>query len=761
MTVDHGSASNLQSSIAARADDLLRESQFRSNRRIDYMFAVLMILQWVGAILATLFVSPYTWIGERWEVHLHVWLAVLLGCVITSLPVLLAVRRPGETLTRYVIAVAQVSFSCLLIHVTGGRIETHFHIFGSLAFLAAYRDWRVLVCASIVVATDHLARGVFWPQSVFGVLTSGPWRWVEHTLWVVFENVFLIIGCVRSRREMVEVAWRTAELESSHTEAEKQAVRLTQEKTARESLIEQAPEVVVTMDSAGRVIGWNRQGQETFGWSASEAIGTNCETLLIPETLRSNSKNCFAWIGRNLEPRLNVQIESVVCNRQNEEFPVEVSFVAIQTENELQYCGFIRDISARNDYEAGLEAARIAAEESSRTKTHFLTNMSHEIRTPLTAIMGFNHVLRFQSDAISAEEREELLAAVESSAGNLLSLVNDLFDLTKIEAGQIAIIRDRCDPDMIISEVVDAFRTPARSKRLELDSRWSSPVPASIRTDPLRLSQILTNLVSNAVKFTDSGSVDIEAKIEQVDRQPPQLVIAVKDTGIGIPEGSLEKVFHPFEQVDGSVTRRYGGTGLGLAVSRRLAKEMNGSLTVESRTGYGSVFTLKIDAGKPMSRRSNGVSDDSSVARLDQSSSPTTPGSGKPDLTGFRIMLCEDKPENRKLLEFLISSAGGHVEIAVNGRDGVDLATRQDFDIIIMDMQMPVMDGYTATRTLRSEGLDIPIVAVTAHAMAGAEQKCLEAGCTKFVPKPFNPRDLLSLLKQLIEEHAAVSDSAS
>src|SRR5437773_6354725 len=208
--------SEARPSIAPRAAALFAEHQLEIFQRTDRMFAGLMVLQWLGGITAALVISPRAWSGALNQTHLHVWAAIFLGGAIISLPILLALTRPGTLLTRHVIAVAQMLISALLIHLTGGRIETHFHVFGSLAFLAFYRDWRVFVPATLVVALDHFLRGVYWPQSVYGVLTASPWRFVEHAAWVIFEDVFLTVSAIQSRREMWSIAERRAELEATN-----------------------------------------------------------------------------------------------------------------------------------------------------------------------------------------------------------------------------------------------------------------------------------------------------------------------------------------------------------------------------------------------------------------------------------------------------------------------------------------------------------------------------------------------------------------
>ena len=203
-------------SIARRGQVLFGQHCQSILKRTDRLFAGLMVFQWLAGIAAALWISPKTWAGQHSQTHLHVWAAVFLGGVISSFPILLALKRPGAASTRYVIATAQMLMSALLIHLTGGRIETHFHVFGSLAFLAFYRDWRVFVPATIVVAADHFVRGVYWPQSVFGVLTASPWRWVEHAGWVIFEDIFLIKSCLQSVKEMRDIAAQKAQLEATN-----------------------------------------------------------------------------------------------------------------------------------------------------------------------------------------------------------------------------------------------------------------------------------------------------------------------------------------------------------------------------------------------------------------------------------------------------------------------------------------------------------------------------------------------------------------
>ncbi len=607
-----------------RAQALFNQQWFENASRTDRMFAVLMVLQWIGAIIVSLVVSPKSWEGAQSHIHPHVWLSLLLGGVLTSLPVYLACRMPGRTATRYVIAVAQMMFSSLLIHVSGGRIETHFHVFGSLAFLAFYRDWKVLMPATLFVAGDHFIRGVFWPATVFGIAAPDPWRWIEHAGWVIFEDVFLVIACRNGVREMWASSLRTAELERTNGDMQDQQAEL-----------------------------------ET-AYAAKDAIAS------------------------------------------------------------------------------ALHVAKEAAEESSRAKSAFLANMSHEIRTPLNAILGFGNLLLDDIDG-DVEQRRDYLQTIHNSGRHLLGLIDDVLNLSKIESGQMEIEPVRCSPHEIIAATVSILRVSAEERGLSLEYFWKSDAPEAITTDPARLRQILMNLVGNAIKFTEVGSVQVSARI--VQEPAPRLIIDVIDTGIGIDTRGIQHIFDPFVQADSSITRRFGGTGLGLSISRRLARLLGGELTVDSQFGRGSVFSLSIPTGGL-----DGIAMLRSPASDIVQSSPPASQRIAPTLSNCRVLLVEDGGTNRKLIRLILERAGAKVRCAENGLAGVEAATSEPFDVVLMDMQMPVMDGYRATRELRRLGSTLPIIALTAHALAEDEQKCRDAGCTDYLTKPIDKNRLLSMV---------------
>ncbi len=404
-----------------------------------------MVLQWIAGIVFAVWISPLAWAGATSRTHIHVWSAVFLGGAICLFPSMLGIFRPGRASTRYTIAAAQMLMGALLIHLTGGRIETHFHVFGSLAFLAFYRDWKVLVPATIVVALDHMLRGIFWPQSVYGVLVTSQWRWIEHAAWVAFEDVFLIVSCRRSLAEMKATAARTA-----------------------------------------------------------------------------------------------------------------------------------------------------ALEEATRAKSDFLASMSHELRTPLNAIILYSELMQEEIDEMSPTQAVGDLQRIHSAGHHLLELINGILDLSKIEAGKMTLSLDHFDIGGMIGRVVDTAGPLVRQNGNTLTVNCAGTV-GSMYGDSMKTGQVLLNLLGNAAKFTRQGSITLSVARDDSARNAA-VVFTVSDTGIGMTAEQMTKVFEPFTQADVRTPRKYGGTGLGLTISSRYCRLMGGTLSVESRPGAGSHFTVRLPA---------------------------------------------------------------------------------------------------------------------------------------------------------------------
>ena len=603
--------------FAARTKELRDRHYQKITILIDRLFVGVFAGQWALAVVLSLVLSPRTWDGAASQVHPHVWFAIGLGGLLAIPPALLAWLQPGKLITRCAIAVAQMAFGALLIHLTGGRIETHFHIFGSLAFLAFYRDWRVLVIATAVVLVDHIGRGVLAPESIYGVASMQPLRWLEHAGWVVFEDVFLVAGaCVVGQRELAAIAERLARLER----------------------------------------------------------------------------------------------------------------------------------------QAGLEQGMADAQEASRAKSEFLANMSHEIRTPMTAIIGYADLLL--DPETTPTERLTHIQTIRRNGEHLLGILNDILDLSKIEAGKMTVEQVRCSPSMIIVDVASLMRVRAKEKGLFFEVHYQTPIPETIQSDPTRIRQVLMNLVGNAIKFTASGGIRILARCENVDSASPTLTLEVVDTGIGLSEPQVAQLFQPFVQADTSTTRKFGGTGLGLAICRRLAHILGGDISIDSSPGRGSSFQLTIAAGSL-----HGVK---MFEELHEAGIPETGVALTNDQAiealSCNVLLAEDGLDNQLLISTHLTRAGARVTIAENGRIAMEMAmaallAKEPFDVILMDMQMPEMDGYAATSELRRKGYTGPIVALTAHAMAGDRERCLAAGCSDYLTKPIGRSKLVGA----VAEHAKKS----
>jgi len=384
------------------------------------------------------------------------------------------------------------------------------------------------------------------------------------------------------------------------------------------------------------------------------------------------------------------------------------------------------------------EAIHLAhrAEEASRAKSSFLANMSHEIRTPLTAIVGFGETLLDTNTTV--HERIDSINAIIRNGAHLQQIINDILDLSKIEAHKLEVERVDINYFGLLTEIESLAGHQAHRKGLAFEIDYRFPLPARIVTDPLRLKQILINLCNNAIKFTERGSVRVTV-IYLPDAR--QMHFDVADTGIGLTTEQCGRLFQAFEQADASTTRKFGGTGLGLTISRHLAEMLGGTITAESHPKQGSHFTVKVDTG-PL--HSTGL-----LHRLPNlTDTPTTP-TYREQLAG-QILIAEDTPDNQRLFSLYIKKAGPQVTVVDNGQLAVDAALSNNFDLILMDMQMPVMDGIEAVKTLRRAGYTKPIVALTANAMKEDQQKCFQAGCDAFLAKPVKKGALLEMLARYL-----------
>lgn len=382
---------------------------------------------------------------------------------------------------------------------------------------------------------------------------------------------------------------------------------------------------------------------------------------------------------------------------------------------------------------------RLSAEHASLSKNIFLANMSHEIRTPLNSILGFSEILRDQN--LSVVERETYANIIKRTGASLLSIIQDILDIARIEAEQISIEFSTFSLDQLIIDIKELLSLKAADKGVELTIEKVSNTATYIKSDLTRVRQILLNILGNAIKFTDKGYVKMHYWVED-----EQLIFSVKDSGVGIAPDQLNNLFRPFSQGDSSVSKRFGGTGLGLMISKRLAQLLGGDvLFIESHVGVGSTFQVRIRY-EPESNLQN-------IPNLQKKSAPNTETEPNHLLADKKILVVEDSMDNQILINAHLNRYGATVDTADDGKEGLEKCLANNYDLIILDMQMPIMDGYTTSRKIRKNGYTLPILALTGYAMKGDEEKCLAAGCDGYLTKPFSRDDFIRTIARLLTKN--------
>lgn len=399
----------------------------------------------------------------------------------------------------------------------------------------------------------------------------------------------------------------------------------------------------------------------------------------------------------------------------------------------------IADVTEKVVAIAKYRRAKEEAERANELKSAFLANMSHEIRTPLSAMIGFADLLR--EDNLTAEERLSCIEVLIKNGQQLSFIINDILDLSKVEAGHLRLEYLSTKPKQIAEDIISLFQVKAKEKNLNLKFIADKSTPEEVSSDPVRVRQVLTNLVSNAIKFTENGSVTIKSTTVKHSSGRKLIAFEVKDTGMGISPGAEKILFEMFTQADTSTTRRFGGTGLGLALSRKLAKALGGNVILKSSiSGLGSTFLFTFD-DCPERRE---VPCEVAEKKKEFTISALTDGGLL--LKNVRVLVVDDAPDNQLLIWHFLTKAGAQLDSAENGLDGYKKALNGNYDLVLMDVQMPLMDGYTATQKLREHGYRKPIIALTAHAMSEVRKKCLAAGYTDHLTKPINPKELISCI---------------
>ncbi|MFN8792480.1 MAG: PAS domain-containing protein [Bdellovibrionales bacterium] len=414
----------------------------------------------------------------------------------------------------------------------------------------------------------------------------------------------------------------------------------------------------------------------------------------------------------------------------------------------LKMIGANIDVTQRKENEKVLQQAQNEAERANRLKSAFVANISHEIRTPLGAMMGFAELLR--SPELSSDERSQFIDVLVRNGESLSVLIDDVLDLSKVESGHVTFQYQEFSPKSLTQEVLSLLQVKAAKKNLRIEFKSEASAPERIVSDPYRVRQILMNLIGNAIKFTAAGSVQVRLRGSLSPQGQSQAEFEISDTGLGVPEPQQNLIFERFVQGDDSITRRFGGTGIGLALSRRLARLLGGDVILKSsQKGQGSSFATFI-ADQASSKSPRPVPVENSKA---QAARPEPQA-----LLGLRVLVVDDAPDNQKLIWHYLTKQGAQVESAENGLIGLQKALQDQFDVILMDIQMSEIDGYTATQELRKAGYRKPIIAITAHAMSEAREKCFKSGCSAYLSKPIYSQVLVQTIVDLLQTDSANSD---
>jgi two-component system, sensor histidine kinase and response regulator len=657
------------------------------------------------------------------------------------------------------------------------------------------------------------------------------------------------------------------------------------------SITDSAYDAILMMDQIGQISYWNPAAERIFGYTSAEAIGQNLNKLIIPSKYRKAYRVACLALQQNEDGKAAGEILSFEVKRKDKKkISIQLSLSSVQISSGKYSVGIIRDVTEQKKNEAELLKAKEIAEEATGAKSEFLANMSHEIRTPMNAIIGFSGLVK-KTDL--TPKQTDYIKKIESSAKSLLGIINDILDFSKIEAGKLELETVEFRLDDVINDTVSMLSDKAAEKNIEFINSISGNVPLALIGDPLRIGQILINLVNNAIKFTEKGHVLVRTDLLKQGETTCQIKFSVSDTGIGLTEAQRSKLFSAFSQADTSVTRRFGGTGLGLTISKRLVEMMNGRIFVESEFGVGSTFSFIIDfmmQAKEKNRKTFDndklhhlkvlIVDDNEMSReilKEQVSSfhisAVTVDSGRaaisalekeadskpydlvimdwrmPEMDGIEVvkvitkdkdikhkprtilvsafgredivkkaekiginaflmkpinqsllfdsiinifgmekkdipiqspeseienntidrvdgiyvLLVEDNEINQEVAVEILSSAGATVDIASNGKEAVEAVKKSNYDVVLMDLQMPIMGGYEATKIIRTQEQhkELPIIAMTAHAMQGIKTECMEAGMNDYVSKPIDPRNLFSTIKKWVKKTVEESKKQS
>ena len=680
-------------------------------------------------------------------------LALWLGALVFTL-------ASADTLLHFDIrgiglTVAQFCFpaSLLVLYVMLGRVKVALRHANSLAALIAFiilascfvppdflhNPFDTWAIALVMVGAGCFVLSTFWLSLV---LASSLAAWLGLTLvlaphsdWTAaaFMNFAAASLALVIRRIHVQALWR-----AEHNAA---ALRVSEERFRK--LVENSTDALALISSTAIVLDASQSVERVLGYHPADLIGINAFDLAHPDDVEQTQR---AFMEAIRQPKVPIRHESRARTAKGEWIAVESFITNLVDEPSVRAIVVnFRDVSERRRAEEHLRGAMVAAEAANHAKTEFLANMSHEIRTPMNGVLGMTNLLL--TTPLSDEQREYASMA-KSPADSLLTVIDEILDFSKVEAGKLVLepIEFNLLECARLAVKLQAHR--AQEKRLSLSFEIDPGIPEQVIGDPNRLRQVITNLIGNAIKFTERGTVSVLVHIDSTTTETVKIHFEVRDTGIGIPESKQKTIFEPFAQADGSTARKFGGTGLGLTISSRLVEKMGGRIWVESVVGEGSRFHFTVVFGVKQPLSSSSPSDTTSLARL---SSATCCDSTIEQPLISRVLLAEDNVVNQRVACRLLEKQGHVVTVVADGHAALNALQHATYDVVLMDVQMPNMDGLEATMRIRtmeqSTGQHIPVIAMTAHAMQSDRDRCIAAGMDAYLSKPIEAVKLLETIQ--------------
>lgn len=507
------------------------------------------------------------------------------------------------------------------------------------------------------------------------------------------------------------------------------------------SFLESVPDAIVIVNTEGNIQSVNSQTETLFGYERSEIIGRKIEYLMPSrfENVHQGHRNAF--FDKPRVRKMGEGMELFAQHKNGNEFPVEISLSKLDSDEGFLVCASIRDVSNQKKIEKELLEAKIKAENAVKSKQQFLSNMSHEIRTPLNSIIGFTKVI-LKTDL--TEKQRKYLTAIKISGDTLIVLVNDILDLAKVDAGKMVFEKAPFRLALSISAMLHLFEAKIQEKNLELEVHYDVNIPEVLEGDSTRLHQIIINLVSNAIKFTNKGKIAVSVRKLFEDQENVTLEFSVGDTGIGIEKGDLDIIFENFQQAHTTTSKKFEGTGLGLAIVKKLVETQGGSIQVQSEVGKGSVFSFVLNFKKTTKE----VDYQDDIIEFVEN-----------DFKNSKVLIVEDVEFNQLLVKGLLDEFGFISDIATNGKRATEKLEKETYDVILMDLQMPEMDGFQATTYIRDVlKLKIPIIALTADVSTVDIEKCRAVGMDDYISKPINEQILYNKIVAQMKKIIALNE---